>query len=66
MQGKYLKLGRRKVQFDTAKAIELHHAGLGVRKIATQLGVSKSVIQRYLRSVPKTCSGKGTKKRTED
>lgn len=51
-------LGRRRVQFDTAKALELKTQGLGVRRIAKQLGVSKSVVHRYLSSVPNTSPAK--------
>jgi len=46
--------GRPRVGFDVARAIKLSQEGLGVRRIAKQLGVSKSTIDRALRGVSKT------------
>jgi putative DNA-invertase from lambdoid prophage Rac len=49
-----VKLGRRRVGFDFAEAIELKEQGLGVRAIGKRLGVSRSTIHRALKGVPKT------------
>ena len=45
--------GRPRKGFDVAKAIRLSQDGLGVRRIAKQLKISKSVIHRALQGVPK-------------
>jgi len=45
--------GRPRAAFDVGRAIKMKQEGLGVRRIAKQLGVSKSTIDRALRDVSK-------------
>ena len=49
-----VRLGRQRVAFDAAKALTLKAKGLGVRRIAKQLGVSHGTIHSYLKAVQKT------------
>ncbi|OVE75996.1 hypothetical protein BVX97_02645 [bacterium E08(2017)] len=55
-----IQLGRPRVGFDATKAIKLHQQGLGVRRIAKQLGVSYSTVHRFLSGVAKTSASKLT------
>jgi DNA invertase Pin-like site-specific DNA recombinase len=43
--------GRPRVGFDAALALQLHDQGLGVRRIAKQVGVSYGTVHRFLRGV---------------
>jgi DNA invertase Pin-like site-specific DNA recombinase len=45
-------LGRPRVGFDVAKALSLRGEGLGVRRIAKQLGVSYGTVYRTLKNIP--------------
>ena len=49
-------LGRPKARFDTALAIKLSKEGLGVRKIAKQVGVSYGTVHRYLKTATQSPS----------
>jgi DNA invertase Pin-like site-specific DNA recombinase len=55
-KAKGVELGRPKSRFDTALAIKLSQEGLGVRKIAKQVGVSYGTVHRYLKGVTQTPS----------
>ena len=56
-------LGRRRIGFDIGKALELKKQGLGVRRIAKQVGVSYGTVYRYIKSVTKTSSTESPQKR---
>ena len=45
-------LGRPRVGFDIAKALKLREEGLGVRRIAKQIGVSYGTVYRTLKDIP--------------
>lgn len=45
--------GRPRKGFDTALALQLHNQGLGVRRIARQVGVSYGTVHRFLQGVKK-------------
>ncbi|VGO17076.1 DNA-invertase hin [Pontiella desulfatans] len=45
-------LGRPRVGFDVSKALKLREEGLGVRRIAKQLGVSYGTVYRTLKDIP--------------
>jgi len=49
-----VKLGRPRVGFDIGKALELKGQGLGVRRIAAELGVNYGTVYRYLKAVTKS------------
>jgi DNA invertase Pin-like site-specific DNA recombinase len=46
-------IGRKRVGFDVAKALELRGQGLGYLQIARQLGVPRSTLHRTLAAIPK-------------
>jgi DNA invertase Pin-like site-specific DNA recombinase len=46
------QLGRPRVGFDISKALQLREDGLGVRRIAKQLGVSYGTVYRTLKDIP--------------
>lgn len=52
------KLGRPRIGFDVAKAVEMRSAGLGYKQIARELGVPRTTVFRTLRGIPKTPAGK--------
>ena len=52
------RLGRPRVGLDIGKALELHEAGLGVRRIAKRLGVSYGTVYRSLKAVTETSTAK--------
>lgn len=47
--------GRPRKGYDLGEAIKLHNQGLGLRTIASKLGVSYATIHRGLKSVTKAC-----------
>ena len=49
-----VKLGRPRIGFDIGKALELKKQGLGVRRIANELGMNYGTVYRYLKSVKQT------------
>ncbi len=49
-----VKLGRPRVGFDIGKALELKQQGLGVRRIAAELGMNYGTVYRYLKTVKQT------------
>jgi len=49
-------LGRPRKGMDIGKALQLRQEGLGVRRIAKQIGVSHATVFRYLKSVSNTPS----------
>ena len=48
------KLGRPRIGFDVAKAVELRDSGLGYKQIARQLGIPRTTLFRSLKGIPKT------------
>lgn len=46
-----VQLGRPRVGFDIGRALELKEQGLGIRRIAKQLGVSHTTVHRYMKAV---------------
>ena len=51
-------LGRPRVGFDVGKALQMNSEGVGVRRIAKELGVSHGTVHNYLQTVHKTPSAK--------
>ena len=49
-----IKLGRPRKGFDIAQALELRNQGIGYKQIAAKLGVPRTTVYRYLKSIPKT------------
>ena len=49
-----VKLGRPRVGFDFARALELRQQGWGFQRIARELGVPKTTVYRNLKDVPKS------------
>jgi DNA invertase Pin-like site-specific DNA recombinase len=45
--------GRPRVGFDVGEALRLHREGMGVRRIAKRLGVSRSTVHRTIQAVSK-------------
>lgn len=48
------KLGRPRIGFDVAKAVELRDAGLGYKQIARQLNIPRTTLYRSLKAIPKS------------